>query len=90
MVGRLRLDNAVGMCFMVRSETGAMYARSNMLSCACVRVCVRAHALHAQGIVAVSASVSAYSHDPRKSMAEPPALMAGPSIALMALVQVCA
>ncbi len=49
--------------------------------CMCVRVCD-------QVTVAASASPSAYSHDPRKSMAEPPTLMAGASIALLALVQV--
>lgn len=37
--------------------------------------------------VVASASPSAYSHDPRRSMVEPPALMAGAGISLLSLVQ---
>lgn len=37
--------------------------------------------------IALSASETAYSHDPSKAMSEPPALLAGGSAALVTLVQ---
>lgn len=39
--------------------------------------------------VALSAPLTSYSHDPRKSMPEPPTLMVGSGISLVSLVQVC-
>lgn len=42
-----------------------------------------------QVTVALSAPMTSYSNDPRKAMLEPPELMVGAGIALVAAVQVC-